>query len=85
MDNNWSLKYNKLVYGNDDVSFVQDQSGSTPEGSVLQVEYPAGSYNRGTGGAQFYVGVWASGGRGRIYLLTERDTLAPPGPAPRPV
>lgn len=59
----WSLSKGRIEDGATDLSFVSDPfpSSSAPDsnasagsGPVLQVSYPAGSFNNNTGGAQFY-------------------------------
>lgn len=58
MVNNWSLASNKVSFGAPDLTFVEDPSNGTTDGSVLSVFYPAGSFSHSsglvTGGAQFY-------------------------------
>lgn len=53
----WSLSKSRIQDGEANLAFVQDPfpSGSTsPNGTVLRVTYPAGSFSHNTGGAQFY-------------------------------
>lgn len=65
----WSLSRGKLENGGSDLTFVSDPFPNSPapgtsvgansSGPVLQVLYPAGSFNNNTGGAQFY-SLWNS-------------------------
>lgn len=60
----WSLSKGHLQNGQDDIQFISDPfpnsqvpidgGDSSSNGTVLQVKYPAGSFNNQTGGAQFY-------------------------------
>ena len=65
----WSLSKGRLQNGQGDIQFVSDpfpnnpvpvdEGNGTSSGAVLQVEYPAGSFDNQTGGAQFYT-LWNS-------------------------
>lgn len=58
----WSLSKGKIENGADDIAFVDDPfpnapapgSTDTPTGPVLQVTYPAGSFQSTSGGLQLY-------------------------------
>ena len=75
----WSLSKGHLQNGEDDIQFVNDPfpknqvpvdaGSSSSNSSVLQVKYPAKSYNNQTGGAQFY-SLWNSTSSFQSMLLT---------------
>jgi len=60
----WSLSKGRIQDGGEDLAFVDDPFPNIPvpgssatSGPVLQVTYPAGSYSKDTGGAQF-INLW---------------------------
>ena len=64
----WSLSKGHVQNGNDSLQFVNDpfpnnsvpvSDDTSPSGPVLQVTYPAGSFNDNTGGGQF-INLWNS-------------------------
>ncbi|KAI5123923.1 hypothetical protein M0805_006341 [Coniferiporia weirii] len=65
----WSLSKGHISNGQADLQFVDDpfpnnqvpvsDDSSSSNSTVLQVKYPAGSFNNNTGGAQFYT-LWNS-------------------------
>lgn len=75
----WSLSKGHLQNGEQDIQFVSDpfpnnqvpvdNVTSSSSTSVLEVKYPAGSYNNQTGGAQFY-SLWNSTSAFQSMLLT---------------
>ncbi|KAI6123856.1 polysaccharide lyase family 14 protein [Pisolithus croceorrhizus] len=66
----WSLSNGRLSWGGTALAFVSDpfpnnpvpDSSATSPNPVLQINYPAGSYSGGTGGAQWYTQWNASDG-----------------------
>ena len=55
---NWSTVYKTIAIGGQDISFVADPFSTSSNGTVMQVNYPKGSYTPSQGpvmgGAQFY-------------------------------
>ncbi|KAH8119420.1 hypothetical protein DFH11DRAFT_1849118 [Phellopilus nigrolimitatus] len=75
----WSLSKGHISNGEGDFQFINDPfpnnqvpisgDGSSSNGTVLQVSYPAGSFNNNTGGGQFYT-LWNSSTPFQSMLLS---------------